>query len=211
MNKILFPIIILFFHLSINAQTNRIYVKSENLKETNYLKIDDFYLTHYLYIDLFLRENLLPDAQPEEVSTVINAIKKYVSEENSLVIEIEKTNGNNYLIAIMLAKKENDELLICYTNWNPNLKIFEDGVKDESYTRWYFLNQNKMTYRNDLSSAKDYYKLNSIDLSNAYLFDELENNDLEIEKLIIESTKNENLTTENQIMGQLILLKISYL
>lgn len=161
-------------------------MKNENLKEENYLKIDDFHLAHYLYIDLFLRENLLPDAKLEEVSTVINAIKKYVSPENSLVKEIEKPNENNYLIAIMLAKKENEELLICYTNWNPNIKAFEDGVKDDSYTRWYFLNQNKMIYRNDLSKEKDYSKLNNIDLSNAYLFDDLIENNSKIEKMILE-------------------------
>src|SRR5690554_4267048 len=102
MNKITLTILILFFSIIGNAQTNRIKVKNENLTDENYLKVDDFYLTHYLYIDLFLRENLLPDAKLEEVSTVINAIKKYVSIENPLVIEVEKPNNNNYLIAIML-------------------------------------------------------------------------------------------------------------
>lgn len=207
MNKITLTILILFFSIIGNAQTNRIKVKNENLTDENYLKVDDFYLTHYLYIDLFLRENLLPDAKLEEVSTVINAIKKYVSIENPLVIEVEKPNNNNYLIAIMLAKKENEELLICYTNWNPNLKTFEDGIKDDTYTRWYFLNSNKMTSRNDLSKEKDYSKLNNIDLSNAYLFDEIKDNDSKIEKLILEATNNEDINIEDYIRGQLILLK----
>lgn len=207
MNKITLTIFILFFYLIGNAQTNRIKVKSENLTGENYLKVDDFYLTHYLYIDLFLRENLLPDARLEEVSTVINAIKKYVSPEKPLVIEVEKPYDNNYVIVIMLVKKENEEILICYTNWNPNLKTFEDGIKDDSYTRWYFLNDNKMTYRNDISKEKDYSKLNNIDLSNAYLFDEIKENDSKIEKLISEATNNEDITIEEYIMGRLILLK----
>lgn len=64
-----------------------------------------------------------------------------------------------------------------------------------------------MTSRNDLSKEKDYSKLNNIDLSNAYLFDEIKDNDSKIEKLILEATNNEDINIEDYIRGQLILLK----
>jgi hypothetical protein len=77
------------------AQSEKINIKTDHLTEANYLKMDDFYLTHYLYIDLFLRENLFPEANTEDVSSIIKALKKYVSIDNKLEIEIEKTGKRN--------------------------------------------------------------------------------------------------------------------
>ncbi len=57
------------------AQSDKINIKTEHLTEANYLKIDSFYLTHYLYIDLFLRENLFPEASLENVSAILKALK----------------------------------------------------------------------------------------------------------------------------------------
>ena len=51
-----------------------------------------------------------------------------------------------------------------------------------------------MTYRKDLSGDNDYSSMNDIDLANAYLFDELPENDNEIESTI---TKGKN--TEEDI------------
>ena len=58
------------------SQSDKINIKTEHLTEANYLKMDDFYLTHYLYIDLFLRENLFPEAKAEDVSSILKALKK---------------------------------------------------------------------------------------------------------------------------------------
>lgn len=70
------------------SQSEKIKIKTDHLKEANYLQMDDFYLTHHLYIDLFLRENLFPEASTQDISAVLQAIKKYVSSENKLDIEI---------------------------------------------------------------------------------------------------------------------------
>ncbi|PWI30144.1 hypothetical protein DI383_06665 [Flavobacteriaceae bacterium LYZ1037] len=192
------------------AQSDKIKIKSENLKESNYLKADDFYLTHYLYIDLFLRESLFPEASPEEVSSILNALKKYISIENKLDIEIEKPGKRNYLIRFVILKKDDGtELLIAFTNWSTKEKIFEKEIKieNDSYTRWYFLNGDKMTYRKDMSNENDYSDLTKSDLANAYLFDELPENDLEIKSTIDNILNESDLNVSDNIMANLVLLK----
>ena len=148
------------------SQSDKINIKTEHLTEANYLKMDDFYLTHYLYIDLFLRENLFPEANAEDVSSILKALKKYVLVENKLDIEIEKSGKRNYLIRFTILKKDDGtELLIAFTNWSVKKKEFEKDIKmeNDSYTRWYFLNGNKMTYRKDMSDQSDYSTMNKSD------------------------------------------------
>ena len=60
-----------------------------------------------------------------------------------------------------------EEILALYTNWNPVLKKFEEKITDDSYTRWYFLNDKKFTYRKDMSKEKDYQSLKKSSLANA--------------------------------------------
>lgn len=192
------------------AQSDKIKIKSDNLKESNYIKADDFYLTHYLYIDLFLRENLFPNASTEDVSSITKAIKKYVSVETPLEVEIEKPGKRNYKIKIsILQKDDGTELLIAFTNWSPKKRIFEKEIKmkNDSYTRWYFLNGNKMTYRKDMSNQNDYSKMNKTDLANAFIFDELIKNDSKIKNTIEDALKEKNLDVKSNIMANLILLK----
>ena len=192
------------------AQSDKIDIKTDNLTETNYLKIDNFYLTHYLYIDLFLRENLFPEASPKDVSSIIRALKKYVSIENKLDIEIEKPGKKNYLIRFAILKKDDGtELLIAFTNWSAKKKLFEKEIKieNDSYTRWYFLNENKMTYRKDMSTQNDYSKMTKTDLANTYLLDELSENDSEVKSTIDEILNENDLSVSNKIMANLILLK----
>ncbi|UOB18622.1 hypothetical protein [Abyssalbus ytuae] len=192
------------------SQSDKINIKTEHLTEANYLKMDDFYLTHYLYIDLFLRENLFPEASPEDVSSILKALKKYVSVENKLDVEIEKPGKRNYLIRFAILKKDDGtELLIAFTNWTVKKKAFEKEIKmeNDSYTRWYFLNGNKMTYRKDMSDQNDYSTMNKSDLANAYLFDELSENDSEIKNTIDEYLNQSDLNISDKIMANLILLK----
>ncbi len=192
------------------AQSEKIKIKTDHLNESNYLKMDDFYLTHYLYIDLFLRENLFPEASPEDVSSILKALKKYVSIENNLDIEIEKPGKRNYLIRFAILKKDDGtELLIAFTNWSANKKEFEKEIKieNDSYTRWYFLNGNKMTYRKDMSDQNDYSKMNKSDLANAYLFDELFENDYAIKSTLNEILIEGDLSVSDKIMANLLLLK----
>ena len=192
------------------SQSDKINIKTEYLTEANYLKTDDFYLTHYLYIDLFLRENLFPEANAEDVSSILKALKKYVSVENKLDIEIEKPGKSNYLIRFAILKKDDGtELLIAFTNWSVKKKEFEKDIKieNDSYTRWYFLNGNKMTYRKDMSDQSDYSTMNKSDLANAYLFDEISENDSEIKNAIDEYLNQSELSVSDKIMANLILLK----
>tara|TARA_R110002049_G_scaffold145662_5_gene308133 strand:+ start:899 stop:1681 length:783 start_codon:yes stop_codon:yes gene_type:complete len=192
------------------SQSDKINIKTEHLTEANYLKMDDFYLTHYLYIDLFLRENLFPEANAEDVSSILKALKKYVSVENKLDIEIEKSGKRNYLIRFTILKKDDGtELLIAFTNWSVKKKEFEKDIKmeNDSYTRWYFLNGNKMTYRKDMSDQSDYSTMNKSDLANAYLFDEISENDSEIKNTIDEYLNQSELSVSDKIMANLILLK----
>jgi|TARA_B110000914_G_C15378140_1_gene406418 hypothetical protein len=192
------------------SQSDKINIKTEHLTEANYLKMDDFYLTHYLYIDLFLRENLFPEANAEDVSSILKALKKYVSVENKLDIEIEKPGKRNYLIRFTILKKDDGtELLIAFTNWSVKKKEFEKDIKmeNDSYTRWYFLNGNKMTYRKDMSDQSDYSTMNKSDLANAYLFDEISENDSEIKNTIDKYLNQSELSVSDKIMANLILLK----
>ncbi|WP_179315366.1 hypothetical protein [Winogradskyella undariae] len=208
--KIITLLLIAIFTTFGYAQSEKINIKTDQLAEVNYLKMDDFYLTHYLYIDLFLRENLFPEATPEDVSSIINALKKYVSVENKLEIEIEKPGKRNYLIRFAILKKDDGtELLIAFTNWTVDKKKFEKEIKieNDSYTRWYFLNGNKMTYRKDMSNENDYSIMNKSDLANSYLFDELTDNDSEIKTTIEEYLKQSDLSILDEIMANLILLK----
>jgi len=208
--KIISLLLIAIFTTFGYAQSEKINIKTDQLVEVNYLKMDDFYLTHYLYIDLFLRENLFPEATPEDVLSIINALKKYVSVENKLEVEIEKPGKRNYLIRFAILKKDDGtELLIAFTNWSVNKKKFEKEIKieNDSYTRWYFLNGNKMTYRKDMSNENDYSIMNKSDLANSYLFDELTGNDSEIKTTIEEHLKQSDLSISDKIMANLILLK----
>lgn len=192
------------------SQFEKINIKTDHLTEPNYLKTDDFYLTHYLYIDLFLRENLFPEANPEDVSLILEALKKYVSVENKLDIEIEKPGKRNYLIRFAILKKDDGtELLIAFTNWSVKKKEFEKEIKmeNDSYTRWYFLNGNKMTYRKDISNENVYSSMNKSDLANAYLFDELPDNDTKVRSTIDEYLNQNDLSVSDKIMANLILLK----
>ena len=207
-NLLLYTLCLCSFGL--NAQSEKITIKTDHLTEANYLKMDDFYLTHYLYIDLFLRENLFPEVSPEDVSSILKALKTYVSVENKLDIEIEKPGKSNYLIRFAILKKDDGtELLIAFTNWSVQKKEFEKEIKieNDSYTRWYFLNGNKMTYRQDMSDQNDYSSINKSDLANAYLFDELTDNDAEIKNTLDEFLNQSDLNTSDEIMAHLILLK----
>ncbi|MEJ4087642.1 hypothetical protein [Galbibacter orientalis] len=211
MNRKIITILLLAIFTNFGySQSEKINIKTENLTEANYLKMDDFYLTHYLYIDLFLRENLFPEANPEDASSILKALKKYVSVENKLDIEIEKPGKGNYLIRFTILKKDDGtELLIAFTNWSVKKKEFEKVIKmeNDSYTRWYFLNGNKMTYRKDMSDQSDYSTMNKSDLANAYLFDELTDNDSEIKNTIDEYLNQSELSVSDKIMANLILLK----
>lgn len=209
MKKNIIILLILFTTIGY-TQSNNIQIKTDHLKPVNYLKMDDFYLTHYLYIDLFLRENLFPEATSEDASTILKAIKTYVSVENKLDIEIQKPGNNNYLIRIAILKKDDGtELLIAFTNWSVKKRAFEKDMKIENdcYTRWYFLNGNKMTYRKDMSNQNDYSSMSQSDLANAYLFDELIKNDANIKGTIDGILKEEDLSSYNKIMANLLLLK----
>ena len=53
-----------------------------------------------------MRENLFPEATPEDVSAIFKAVKKYVSIENRLDVEIEKPGDRNYLIKFAILKKD---------------------------------------------------------------------------------------------------------
>ena len=215
MNRKIITLLLLAIFANIGySQSDKIKIKTKHLTEANYLKMDDFYLTHYLYIDLFLRENLFPEASPEDVSSILKALKKYVSVENKLDIEIEKPGKRNYLIRFAILKKDDGtELLIAFTNWTVKKKAFEKEIKmeNDSYTRWYFLNGNKMTYRKDMSDQNDYSTMNKSDLANAYLFDELSENDSEIESTIVEYLNQSDITVSDKIMANLILLKYQIL
>jgi len=189
------------------SQATKIVIKSDGIKESNYLKMDNFYLTHYLYIDLFLRESLFVDANKEDVSAILGAIKKYVSEGNPLEVEVEKPGEINYKIKVVILNKDDMELLIVFTNWNPKKKLFEKEIEKDSYTRWYFLNGNKMTYRKDMSKENNYSELNKVDLINTYLFDELTENDTQIKSTAEEILKEKDLSVKDKIMTNLILLK----
>ena len=208
--KIITLLLLIIFTSIAHSQSEKIKIKTDNLKESNYLKIDDFYLTHYLYIDLFLRENLFPEASPEDVSLILKALKKYVSVENKLDIEIETPGKGNYLIRFAILKKDDGtELLIAFTNWSTKKRKFEKDIEmeNDSYTRWYYLNGNKMTYRKDMSNEDDYSKMSKSDLANAYLFDELSENDTEIKSILDEILNEGNLNMSDNIMANLILLK----
>ena len=215
MNRKLITLLVLILLTKIGyAQSDKIDIKTDHLTESNYLKMDDFYLTHYLYIDLFLRENLFPDANPEDVSSILQALKKYVSVETNLDIEIEKPGKRNYLIRFAILKKDDGtELLIAFTNWSAKEKLFEKEIKmeNDSYTRWYFLNGNKMTYRKDMSNENDYFNMSKTDLANAYLFDELSENDSKIKNTIDEVLNESDLSVSDNIMANLMLLKYQIL
>jgi|GEM_PF-1482065 len=211
-SKWLYTFLLLLISISAISQSKRIVIKSDSLVEKNYLQVDDFYLTHYLYIDLFLRESLLLDVTEVEVIDVLQTIKKYASPDQSITFEIEKPNSNNYQLKIVLfkSKKDGSELLVAFTNWSVERKRFEVDMRREfdCYTRWYFLNNgNKMTYRLDLSKEQDYDKMTKSDLANAYLFDEIVNNDSQVEKLVNEYKSQDNPSLNDQIMADLILLK----
>ncbi len=211
MNRKIITLLLLAIFTNIGySQSDKINIKTEHLTEANYLKMDNFYLTHYLYIDLFLRENLFPEASPEAVSSILKALKKYVSVENKLDIEIEKPGKRNYLIRFAILKKDDGtELLIAFTNWTVKKKEFEKEIKmeNDSYTRWYFINGDKMTYRKDMSDQNDYSTMNKSDLANAYLFDELSKNDSDIESTIKEYLNQSDISVSDKIMANLILLK----
>ncbi len=153
---------------------------------------------------------MFPEVNPEDVSSILKALKKYVSVDNKLDIEIEKHGKRNYLIRFVILKKEDGtELLIAFTNWSVKKKEFEKEIKMEnnSYTRWYFLNGNKMTYRKDMSNQNDYSSMNKSDLANAYLFDELSDNDSKIKSTLDEAINQSDLSISDKIMANLILLK----
>lgn len=211
MQKKVFTLLLFVIFINLGySQSEKIIIKTDHLTEANYLEMDDFYLTHYLYIDLFLRESLFLDATVEDVSAILKALKKYVSTENKLDIEIEKPGENNYLIRFAILKKDDGtELLIAFTNWSVPKKEFEKEIKieNDSYTRWYFLNGNKMTYRKDMSDQNDYSSMNNSDLANAYLFDELTDNDSEIRSTIDNFLNQADLSVSDKIMANLILLK----
>lgn len=211
MYKRIFLVLLLALLTNIGySQSDKIKIKAEHLNESNYLKADDFYLTHHLYIDLFLRENLFPEASIADVSSIIKAIKKYVSVETPLEIEIVKPGKKNYKIKIAILKKDDGtELLIAFTNWSTIKRVFEKEIKmeNDSYTRWYILNDNKMTYRKDLSSKSDYSNMDKTDIANAYLFDELTDNDDKIQSIIDEVLNENDLSISDNIMANLILLK----
>jgi len=212
--KIITLLALLLFTSIGYSQSEKIKIKTDHLTEVNYLKMDDFYLTHHLYIDLFLRESLFLEANPEEVSSILKALKKYVSVENKLDIEIEKPGKRNYLIRFAILKKDDGtELLIAFTNWSTKKREFEKEIKfeNDSYTRWYFLNGNKMTYRKDMSTKNDYSGMTKADLANAYLFDELFENDTKIERTIDEALNESDLTVSDNIMANLVLLKYQIL
>jgi hypothetical protein len=215
MYKRLFIVLLLGLLTSIGyAQSDKIKIKSEHLNESNYLKADDFYLTHHLYIDLFLRENLFPEASSADVSSIIKAIKKYVTADTPLEIEIEKTGKRNYKIKVAILKKDDGtELLIVFTNWSTQKRVFEKEIKtkNDSYTRWYMLNGSKMTYRKDISSQNDYSTMDKTDIVNAYLFDELTENDNKIKSTIDEILNENDLSISNNLMANLMLLKYQIL
>jgi hypothetical protein len=110
-------------------------------------------------------------------------------------------------------KDDGTELLIAFTNWSVKKKKFEKEIKieNDSYTRWYFLNGKKMTYRKDMSNKNDYSTTNKSDLANAYLFDELSDNDTKIKSTLDELLNESDLSISDKIMGNLLLLKYQIL
>jgi hypothetical protein len=205
-------VLILFLVISITntalSQSERVIIKIKNPKDTNYIKADDFYLTHHLYIDFFLRDNLFPDASPEEVISIIKTVKKYVSPGNSVYIEVKKNNGENYksLFYILKDKKGND-ILVLHTNRDTEKGIFlkEINLENKGYVRWYHLNGDKMTYRKDISETNDYSSVSKYELARLYLFDELPDNDDQIEKTVNEYLKT-NPDVPEKIKAHILLL-----
>ena len=63
----------------------------------------------------------------------------------------------------------------------------------------------------DISNQNDYSSMNKSDLVNAYLFDELSENDTKIKSTLDEILNNKNLSVSNKIMANLLLLKYQIL
>jgi len=190
------------------SQSENIKIFTDNDVEQNYLEADDFYLTHYLYIDLFLRESLFADAKEEDVIKVLEAIKKHASVDSPLDFEIGLDDERTYKLRIRIVRKDGEELFIAFTNFNPETRQFEEEFGQKSYTRWYFLNGEKMTYRKDLSKENDYAKMSPGDLANAYLLDELKENDKEIESIFSDiNDRGQNENIQEKLVEDLVLLK----
>ena len=197
--------------MSINfaiGQSENVKYYTNNDAKSKYLKADKFYLTHYLYLDLFLREDLYKEANPNEVAYILNLIKEYSSIDHPLDIEIRLNKKTTYKLRVKIAEKDGEVLFIVFTNFNLQTKKYEKEITGESYTRWYFLNGSKLTYRKDMSRENDYDTMNEIDLANAFLFDEIIENDKQVE-----STAKKGIETEEDrfqiFIGDLILLKNS--
>ena len=109
----------------------------------------------------------------------------------------------------VLKKDDGTELLIAFTNWSAKKRVFEKEIKieNDSYTRWYFLNGSKMTYRKDMSNQNNYSKMSKSDLANAYLLDEVSENDTAIKSTIDELLEENDLMVSENITANLILLK----
>jgi len=191
-----------------SGQSNNVEYFTNNNAKNEYLKADNFYLTHYLYLDLFLREDLYTEANADEVAYILSLIKNYSSIEHPLDIVIKLNKKNTYKLRIKIVEKDGEVLFIVFTNYNLQTKKFDKEITGESYTRWYFLNGSKMTYRKDMSRENDYKTMNDIDLANSYLFDEIAENDNQVENTVQKGIKSEE--DKFQIfIGDLIKLKNS--
>ena len=72
------------------------------------------------------------DNNLRNILQLLKALKKYVSVENKLDIEIEKPGKRNYLIRFTILKKDDGtELLIAFTNWSVKKKEFEKEIEIE--------------------------------------------------------------------------------
>ena len=219
--KRLFVVIIYIIMLQINVHSEIIYntEKVEIEKLTDYHKIIS--INKFYFSSLFL----------EELCCTINLYEKI---ENNLILEIGKnvystiSNGNYCRVAIknydnnidlyIIFKYKSYTLngskinaLLIYSNYDSNSNVVIDSAEPQGnfFTLLYYLIDDKLIRskyiqrQNEIpENDNEYYELL---IANYYLFDQDKNNDLQIEQLLNDFIKKEEMKYEVRINAHIVL------
>lgn len=182
--------------------------------KSNSFNFDKFIFVHNFFADVFYRTDLYKQLSSEEMAQIIETIRQRISKDNAIKFVFPQTSKPDAELLFSIEPETKDgPILILSTNFDQEKRKFT--VEDENhYVRLYFIRDNLVIYRKNLFNKEDEGKFikekEKGDLVELYLFDEIKENNTNVEALINEILTDKNSTDVQNLYGYLYMQEYSF-
>ncbi|WP_417358372.1 hypothetical protein [Flavobacterium sp.] len=178
----------LIFTVSIYAQDKVQIISENNSTTTNALNLDPFYFTHQLFSEAIYMTQLNNVMNQEEMYSMVKGIYDKIDIEKPVSVTVNNENGNpaKFFFRIIIGKND-IPIFLMQTNYNADDNIFESKISENTWMRFYIIDNGRLIHNSDLYSIegeKEAFETSKYSPIGYYMFDEKKDNDSKIKPLI---------------------------